>query len=83
MPEPLDPSPPGLVDLHAYVLLDLATVDEDIEAPALAAALGLSEELGIAKRFDAIVAKELSMPAKDVKARRKEAATVLGAAMLS
>lgn len=80
MPEPLDPSPSGLVDLHAYVLLDLATVDEDIEEPALAAALVLSEELRIAKRFDAIVAKELSIPAKDVKARRKDAATVLAAA---
>jgi hypothetical protein len=80
MPEPLQPSPTGLVDLHAYVLLDLATVDEDIEAPALAAAFVLSEELGIAKRFDSIVAKELSMPAKDVKARRQEAATVLAEA---
>lgn len=80
MPEPLEPSPPGLVDLHAYVLLDFATVDEDIEEPALAAALLLSDELGIAKRFDAIVAKELSIAAKDVKARRKEAATVLAEA---
>lgn len=83
MPEPLEPSPPGLVDLHAYVLLDFATVDEDIEEPALAAALVLSEELGIAKRFDAVVAKELSIPAKDVKVRRKEAATVLAAATAS
>jgi hypothetical protein len=80
MPAPLEPSPAGLADLHAYVLLDLATVDEDIEQPALAAALVLSEELGIAKRFDAIVAKELVIPAKDVKARRKEAASVLAAA---
>jgi hypothetical protein len=80
MPQPLEPSPPGLVDLHAYVLLDLATVDEDIERPALAAALVLGEELGIAKRLDAIVAKELSMPAKEVKARREEAATVLATA---
>jgi hypothetical protein len=79
MPGPLEPSPPGLVDLHAYVLLDLATVDEDIESPALAAALVLSEELGIAKRFDAIVAKELAMPVKDVRARRNEAAAVLAA----
>ena len=64
MPKPLEPSPPGLADLHAYVLLDFATVDEEIEEPALAAALLLSEELGIAKRFDSIVAKELSIPAK-------------------
>ena len=55
MPKPLEPSQPGLVDLHAYVLLDFATVDEDIEEPALAAALVLCEELGIAKRFDAVV----------------------------
>ena len=80
MPERLAPSQPGLVDLHAYVLLDLATVDEDIEGPALAAALLLSEELGIAKRFDAIVGKELSVPAREIKARRKEAAAVLAAA---
>ena len=83
MPAPLEPSPPGLSGLHAYVLLDFATIDEDIEEPALAAALVLSEELGIAKRFDSIVAKELSIPAKDVKARRKEAASVLAAAMTS
>jgi hypothetical protein len=80
MPERLETTPPGLVDLYAYVLLDFATVDEDIEGPALAAAMVLSEELGIAKRFDVIVAKELSIPVKDVKARRKDAATVLAAA---
>lgn len=83
MPEPLDPSPPGLADLHSYVLLDLATVDEEVEGPALAAALVLSEELGIAKRFDVIVAKELSLPAKDVRARRKEMATTLADAAQS
>jgi hypothetical protein len=83
MPTPIEPSPPGLADLHAYVLLDLATVDEDIEGPALAAAFVLSEELGIAKRFDSIVAKELSIPAKDVKTRRKEAASVLAVAATS
>jgi Zn-dependent protease with chaperone function len=80
MPAPLELCPPGLTDLYAYVLLDFATVDEDIEAPALAAALLLSEELGIAKRFDTIVAKELSISAKDVKARRTGAATVLAEA---
>jgi Zn-dependent protease with chaperone function len=80
MPAPLDPCPEGLTDLLAYVLLDLATVDEEIAEPALAATFGLSDELGIAKRFDALVAKELDQTAKDVKTRRAGAASVLAEA---
>lgn len=79
-PTPLERCAAGLTDLYAYVLLDLATVDEDIEAPAMAAALVLSEELGIAKRFDAVVAKELAVTAKDVRKRRADAPAVLAAA---
>lgn len=71
---------PGLADLFAYVLLDLATVDPDVEEPAMAAAMVLSDDLGIAKRFDAIVAKELKLAAKDVGLRRSGAGAVLAGA---
>lgn len=77
---PLPAAADGLADYLAYVLLDLATVDGDVAAPALAAAMTLSTELGVAKKFDAIAAKELGVTAKDVRQRRAEAAAVLAEA---
>ena len=71
---------PGLADLFAYVLLDLATADPDVEEPAMAAAMVLSDDIGIAKRFDAIVVKELKLAAKDVRLRRAGAGAVLAGA---
>lgn len=76
----LEPAPEGLADLFSYVLLDLATVDEDIATPGLAAAMVLSDELGVARRFDTLAAKELGMPANVVKRQRLAASEVLTAA---
>ncbi len=42
----------------------------------MAAAMLLSDEIGIAKRFDAIVAKELGWTAKNIQLRRSDAGTV-------
>jgi hypothetical protein len=53
-----------LKDYLGYVLLDFATVDRSLDDLPLAAALQLSQALGLEKPFCAIVAKELGMKKK-------------------
>lgn len=64
-------------DYVVHLLLDLATVDEAAEEPALAAAFLLSAELGLDERFDAAVGSELGLGVREVRSRRRSAASVL------
>jgi hypothetical protein len=63
-----------------YVLLDLATVDRTLEQAPLAAAIRLSEELGVAETFLALAGEELELPKRSLSRLRKEAATIVAAA---
>ncbi len=48
-------------DYYCYVLLDFAAADRDLEEAPLAAALLLSDELGIGERFRQLASKELNL----------------------
>jgi hypothetical protein len=50
-----------LVDYYCYVLLDFASVDPELEELSLAAALAVSEVLGLKGRFLDIARKELKL----------------------
>ena len=52
---------PHLEDYFCYVLLDFVAADRDLEEAPLAAALILTETLGLKERFSAIAAKELRL----------------------
>lgn len=54
----------ALQDYYAYVLLDFATVDRDLEELPLAAALLLARRLGLAERFKQIALKEMKLTKK-------------------
>jgi hypothetical protein len=51
-------------DYYCYVLLDFATADRDLEEYPLAAALALSEQLGLKDKFGEIARKELRLRQK-------------------
>ncbi|MFL6030771.1 MAG: SprT-like domain-containing protein [Gaiellaceae bacterium] len=68
---------PSLLDYIAYVLLDLATADPDLDDNALAAAFTWSDELDIVDAFDAVVARELELTKPQVTKRRAAAAELL------
>lgn len=78
-PADLEPLGPTAVDFLGYVLLDMATVDDDLRGPGLAAALLVSERLAMAERFDALVASELELTRAEVLDRRAAAASALPA----
>jgi len=60
-----------------YLLLDLATVDRGLEQAPLAAAIRLSEELGVAEAFLAAATEELELPKRTLARLRKESATIV------
>lgn len=78
-PTELEPLGPTAIDFLGYVLLDMATVDDDLRDPALAAALLVSDRLVIADRFDALVAAELQLSRAEIRDRRAAAASALPA----
>jgi hypothetical protein len=57
-----------------YVLLDLATVDRSLEQAPLAAAVRLSDELGIGETFLALAAQELGVSKRVLTRLKKDAA---------
>jgi hypothetical protein len=66
-----------------YVLLDLATIDRSLEEAPLAAALRLSDEIGIADQFLALAGEELELPKRSLTRLRKESAKIVAAAAAS
>lgn len=75
--EEVTPLGPKVANYLAYVLLDLATVDEEIEPAAFAQACTLSQSWGIGRSFDDVARKELGLSAKDLTDRRRGAAALL------
>jgi hypothetical protein len=55
-----------LLDYYCYVLLDFVTADRDLEEMPLAAALQLSEKLGLKHRFAEVAKKELRLTKKQL-----------------
>jgi len=70
-------SRPSLVDYVAYVLLDLAVADPDLDDEALAAVFTWSDDLAIGDAFDAVVTRELELTKAQVAKRRAAAPVVL------
>lgn len=68
------------LDFLGYVLLDMATVDDQLHDTALAAALVVSEEVAIADRFDQLAAAELGLSRSDLRQRRESAPSLLAEA---
>jgi hypothetical protein len=60
-----------------YVLLDLATIDRSLEEAPLAAALRLSDEIGIADQFLALAGEELELSKRSLTRLRKESARIV------
>ncbi len=55
-----------LKNYFAYLLLDFAHIDRDLDEVPLAAALRWAEELGISGHVEKLVTKELGVPARDL-----------------
>lgn len=70
----------ALLDYWAYVLLDFATADRDLEDAPLAAALLLADELGLGERFRKLAAKELSLKKKQLERLEAGAAELVARA---
>ena len=60
-----------------YLLLDLATIDRSLDEAALAAAVGLSDELGLGDRFLALAGDELELSKRTVARLRKDSARIV------
>ena len=71
---------PTLTDYYCYLMLDFVVADRDLEEAPLAAALLLSEELGIADRFRQLAAKELKLRKKQMEAIEAEAPRIVAKA---
>ena len=69
-----------LVDYICYLLLDFTVVDEKLEQFPLLQAMRVSEAMGMAKRFDEIVYKEVKTPKKQLAKSREQAETQLAQA---
>jgi hypothetical protein len=67
----------GRAEYFAAVLMDFATVDEELDDMPLRACLLMSSRLGIEKAFDKLAGKELDMKAREIKALRTGASEVL------
>lgn len=63
-----------------YVLLDLATVDGQLEDAPLAAALRLADEAGVGERFLTLAREELDLTKRAVTRLKKEAASIVAKA---
>ena len=59
----------AMLDYYCYVLLDFITADRDLEEYPLAAALTLTEQLGLKDRFSEIARKELRLRKKQLEQR--------------
>jgi hypothetical protein len=57
---------PPMQDYYCYVLLDFVTADRDLEELPLAAALLLTEKLGLKDRFSELVRRELRLRKKQL-----------------
>ena len=62
--EQLRTDDPALQDYYCFVLLDFVTADRELDDLPLAAALALSERLGLRDRFAALVQQELRLRKK-------------------
>jgi hypothetical protein len=71
----IDGANPSIKNYFAFILLDFVTVDMEIKTPALGWALQLSEDLGMASIFEAIIAKENKYTLKKMKSLKAEALT--------
>ena len=69
-----------LLDYWCYVILDFAAADRDLEDAPLAAALLLSDELGLGERFRRIAARELGLKKKQLEALDGGAAAMVAKA---
>ena len=67
-------------DYYCYVLLDFVTTDRDLEEIPLAAALSLSEQLGLKDRFAEIAKRELRLRKKQLDKIDKEKENLLAKA---
>ncbi len=67
----------------AYVLLDMATADPDLETAPLALALDIADRLGAGDEFDRIAGAELSLKAKDLEMARAAHSPSTGVAAAS
>jgi hypothetical protein len=78
---PLAPEMAGVGDsvrrYLSYMLLDLATIDRSLEEAPLAAALQLSDELGLAEAFLAIAAEELELSKRTAARLKKDARKIV------
>jgi len=66
-----------LADYYAYVLLDFAAADRDLEEAPLAAMLLASDELGLGERFRRIAVKELHLRKKQFEALEAQAGRIV------
>ena len=67
----------SIQDYFCYVLLDFVAVDRQLEETPLAAALLLTEKLGMRERFSELASKELAIPKKRFTAIERDAAKIL------
>lgn len=70
----------AMQDYYCYVLLDFITADRDLEEYPLAAALTLTEELGLKDRFAEIARKELRLRKKQLEKIDKHKGELLATA---
>jgi hypothetical protein len=64
----------------SYVLLDLGTVDSQLEDAPLAAAFRLADELGLGERFATLAREELALTKRAVARLKKEATAIMAKA---
>jgi Zn-dependent protease with chaperone function len=67
----------ALCDYYCYVLLDFVAIDADLEEYPLAAALVLSDRLGLGERFAQIASQELALPKKKFARVQRDAGQIL------
>src|SRR5262249_41127022 len=67
----------ALQDYYCYVVLDFVAVDRTLEEVPLAAAVQLSERLGLGKRFARVATRELGLTKKRFSAIERDAEKIL------
>ncbi len=70
-------------EYFCYLLLDFITADPDLEDMPLAAALELSQRLGLDGQFERLAARELKMKLRDLRRLKEQAAETLAKAEVS
>ena len=75
--EAIKKADPSLQEYFGYLLLDFVAVDRQLEETPLAAALLLSEQLGIGTRFGPMAFQELAMTKKRFATIERDAAKIL------